>query len=604
MHSLPTLFPFLRPYRRKSIVALILLTSLVFMDLAIPRLIQRLIDQGINQQNGAVVLQTSLIMLLISAISAVFAVGNNYFSVQVGEGVARDVRAAIFLKIQSFSYGNLDRFTTGKLLVRLTSDASAVQRLVQISLRIGTRAPLLMIGSLILMFLTDALLALKILPLLLLTAVIIVIFSLQMEPRYRVVQRKLDALNTVLQENIAGARLVKAFVRGPYEETRFGATNQEFSDRTIQVTQFMSVMGPILGIFVNVGMVIVIYAGGLQAIEGNLTDGQIVAFTNYLLTTMGPLLMMTVLSNVWASGLASTQRIEEVLDAIPDVQPAPQPLPLPTPFRGEVTFEQVTFAYAPGEGESVAGEQEGTPETVLDAISVQIAHGTRVAILGATGSGKSSLVNLIPRFYDVTGGRVLLDGIDVRDLDAAELRRRVAIVPQEAILFSGSVRDNIRYGHPGASDAEVEAAAVAAQAHDFVMRLPQGYATHIEERGVNLSGGQKQRLSIARALLVRPTILILDDSTSAVDVETETRIQRALDGWMEGRTTIMVAQRISTVLTADKILVLDRGRLVAEGSHTELMATSPIYREIYDSQLGSGPLAVALPQNTVVEALQ
>jgi ATP-binding cassette subfamily B multidrug efflux pump len=602
MKSLRTLFPFLKPYRRKSLIALFLLTSLVFMDLAIPRLIQRLIDEGINKQDGAVVLQTSLIMLAISAISTIFAIGNNYFSVQVGEGVARDVREVLFLKIQAFSYGNLDRFTTGKLLVRLTSDAGAVQRLVQISLRIGTRAPLLMIGSLILMFATDVHLALTILPLLVLTSIVIVIFSFQMEPRYRVVQQKLDALNTVLQENIAGARLVKAFVRGSHEEARFGVANEEFSDRTIQVTQYMSVMGPVLSIFVNIGMVMVVYMGGMQAIQGNLTDGQIVAFTNYLLTTMGPLLMMTVLSNVWAAGLASTQRINGVLDTEPDVQNLPAPQLLPVRLHGRVEFQNVCFAYAPGEGESVASGEEGTPETVLEDINVVIEPGTRVAILGATGAGKTSLVNLVPRFYDVTSGRVLIDGVDVREYDQAQLRRQIAIVPQEAILFSGNVRDNIRYGHPQATDAEVEAAARAAQAHDFVMRLPQQYETHVEERGVNLSGGQKQRLSIARAMLVRPAILILDDSTSAVDVETETRIQAALDEWMADRTTIVVAQRISTVLTADKILVLDRGRLAAEGSHAELMVSSPIYREIYDSQLGNGLALDSLAPRTPTRA--
>jgi len=602
MNSLRTLYPFVRPYWRKSVIALVLLTSLVFMDLAIPRLLQRLIDQGINKQDGAVVLQTSIIMLLISAISAVVAVGNNYYSVQVGEGVARDMREALFLKIQSFSYGNLDRFTTGKLLVRLTSDASAVQRLVQISLRIGTRAPLLMIGSLILMFVTDAHLAMMILPLLLVTGIIIVIFSMQMEPRYRTVQLKLDALNTILQENIAGARLVKAFVRSGHEADRFGSANHEFADRTIQVTQFMSVMGPILTIFVNIGMVMVIYIGGMQAIAGNLSDGQIVAFTNYLLTTMGPLLMMTLLSNVWAAGFASTRRIEGVLDAEPDVQDAAAPLPLPPALHGRVVFEHVSFAYAPGEGDNELGA-DGAPETVLEDINVTVEPGTRVAILGATGSGKTSLVNLIPRFYDASSGCVLIDGVDVRELDQTELRRQIAIVPQEAILFSGSVRDNIRYGHPQASDEEVVAAAKAAQAHDFVMRLPEQYDTHIEERGVNLSGGQKQRLSIARALLVRPRILILDDSTSAVDVATETRIQTALDEWMAQHTTIVVAQRISTVLTADKILVLDRGRLVAEGSHAELMATSPIYREIYDSQLGSGFTMDPAPPGSVSAAV-
>jgi ATP-binding cassette subfamily B protein len=344
----------------------------------------------------------------------------------------------------------------------------------------------------------------------------------------------------------------------------------------------------------------------LQAIQGNLSDGQIVAFTNYLLTTMGPLLMMTTLSNVWAGGLASMQRIEQVLDATPDVQDAPQPQALPQPLAGRVIFEHVSFAYAPGEtsddtrrgngaGDTNDKNGDGLPDTVLDDISFTVEPGTRVAILGATGAGKSSLVNLIPRFYDPTAGRILIDGLDVRTVDQEALRRQIAMVPQEAILFSGSVRDNIRYGLPSAPDAEVVAAAQAAQAHDFILRLPQGYDTHVEERGVNLSGGQKQRIAIARALLPHPHILILDDSTSAVDVTTETLIQAALDEWMAGKTTFVVAQRISTVLRADKILVIDRGRLVAEGNHTALMTSSPIYREIYDSQLGNGPSVAGAP---------
>lgn len=593
MHHIRQLLPFIKPYWKRALVALILLTALVFMDLAIPRLIQRLIDQGINQGNAAVVLQTSIWMLAISAVSTVFAIGNNVFSVQVGEGVARDLREATFIQIQDFSYGDLDRFTTGKLLVRLSSDASAVQRLVQISLRIGTRAPLLMIGSLILMFVTDSRLALMILPLLLITAVVIVIFSVRMEPLYRIVQKKLDWLNTVLQENIAGSRLVKAFVRANFEGTRFAAANQEFSDRTIQVTQYMSVMGPVLTIFVNIGMVLVIYVGGMQAIQGTTSVGQIVAFTNYLLTTMGPLIMMTLLSNVWANGLASMRRIDEVLDTEPEIQDPAVPAPLPLTMTGRVEFDDVSFSYRPGDDalEPVTAAEAGVAVAqpmVLEHVSFVAEPGQMIAILGATGSGKSSLVNLIPRFYDVVAGRVLVDGIDVRDLDQQSLVAHVGIVPQEAILFSGSVRDNIRYGRPDASEDDVVAAAQAAQAHDFILRLPEGYDTHVEERGVNLSGGQKQRIAIARALITRPKILILDDSTSAVDVATETKIQTALDAWMQDRTTFVVAQRISTVLNADKILVLDQGEVAAEGTHAELMQSSAIYREIFDSQLGGG----------------
>ena len=575
MHQLRKILPYVKPYWKRSVVALILLTTLVFMDLSIPRLVQRIIDQGVNQHNMSVVIQTSILMLVISLLSTLFAVGNNILSIQVGESVARDLREAQFIKIQKFSFSNLDHFTTGKLMVRLSSDSSAVQRWVQVSLRIGTRAPLLMIGSLILMINTDKNLALTLLPLLLVTSVVIIAFVVRMEPLFRSVQQKLDRLNTVLQENIAGARLVKAFVRADFESERFEQANQDFTARTVQVMQFMSTMGPVLSVFVNLGMVIVIWAGGLQAINNKVTIGQIVAFTNYLLTTMGPLTMMTMLSNVWANGIASAQRIHEVLDTIPAVQDAPDAQPLPASTPGQVAFENVTFHYN-GDG------------AVLENVTLTAKPGETVAILGATGAGKSSLVHLIPRFYDVVSGRVTIDGVDIRCLQQDSLVSQVGIVPQETILFSGSVSDNIRYGQPAASDEQVVRAAQAAQAHEFILQLPQGYDTHIEERGVNLSGGQKQRIAIARALLMQPKILIFDDSTSSVDVETETKIQDALEQVMHPHTSFVVAQRISTVLKADKIIVLDKGQVAAQGTHAELMKTSPIYQEIYDSQLGNG----------------
>jgi ATP-binding cassette, subfamily B, multidrug efflux pump len=577
MKHMRKLFYLLKPYWKESILSLVLLTTIVFLDLAIPRLIQRIIDQGIARNDTNLVLQTALIMLGVSLASAVFAIGNNFYSVRAGEGFTRDLREVIFLKVQDLSYGDLDHFTTGNLMVRLASDTGAVQRLVQVTLRIGTRAPLMMIGSLILMITTNSQLALTMLPLLLVTSVVLIFFSVKMEPLFRVVQQKLDRLNTVLQENVAGARLVKAFVRADYESQRFGSANDEFADENIRVMRFMSSMGPVLTSFVNVGIVIVIWAGGLQAIRGDLTIGQIVAFTNYMLTTMGPLTMMTMLANVWANGFASAQRINEVLDTVPQVLDVPDARPLPERIAGRVEFENVYFHYN--------GSKD---EPVLEDINLVVEPGQTVAILGATGAGKSSLIHLIARFYDATAGRILVDGIDIREVQQDSLHGKIGIVPQETILFSGSVRDNIRYGRPEASEEEVIAAARAAQAHEFILQLPQAYDTHIEERGVNLSGGQKQRIAIARALAANPSILILDDSTSSVDVETETRIQEAMEALMHGRTNFVVAQRISTVLNADKIIVIDKGRVAAEGTHSELIQTSPIYQEIFDSQLGNG----------------
>ena len=576
MDQIFKLAAFVKPYWKRAALALALLTALVFMDLAIPRLIQRIIDQGIGRHDQQVVIRTALLMLGISLVSTLFAIGNNILSVHVGESVARDLREALFTRIQTFSFANLDEQKTGQLMVRLTSDVNAVQRVVLISLRIGTRAPLLMVGSLVLMISTNRTLALAMLPLLIVTSAIIIFFVIRMEPLYRSVQQKLDGLNTVLQENIAGARLVKSFVRADFEEKRFEAASEAFTERSVRVMQIMSSMSPVLTMCVNIGIVIVIWIGGIHSIEGEMSIGQIVAFTNYLLTTMTPLIMMTILSNLWASGLVSARRLNDVLDTVSEVRDAPDAISLPETGPRRLVFENVSFHYSGAHAESV-----------LDGINLVIEPGQTVAFLGSTGAGKSTLVNLVPRFYDVSAGRILLDGIDIRMLRQDSLLSQIGIVPQETILFSGTVRDNIRYGVPEASDEEVFTAAEAAQAHSFIMALSKGYDTHVEERGTNLSGGQKQRIAIARALLTRPMILILDDSTSAVDVETETRIQDAVETQMHKHTTLVVAQRISTVLKADKIVVLDKGRIAAEGTHGELMGSSPIYREIFESQLGN-----------------
>jgi ATP-binding cassette, subfamily B, multidrug efflux pump len=575
MKHIQKLLHFVKPYWRRSLVALVLLIAVVLMDLSIPRLIQRIIDQGINGGNVQVVINTTIIMLVISALQTFFAIANNLFSIQVGESVARDLREALFLKIQSFSFGNLDHINTGQLMVRLSSDTTAFQPMVQVSLRIGTRAPLLMIGSLILMFVTDSHLALMILPVLLATSLVIVFFVSRMGPLFLTIQKKLDRLNTVLQENIAGVRLVKAFVRADHENERFADANEEYTGRNIRVMRFMATLFPAMSIFINVGMVIVIWAGGIQSIGGGVSVGQIVAFINYLQTTMGPLGIMVMLANVVAAATASAERVNEILDTIPEVQDVPSPSRLPDGHQKRIAFEGVNFHY------------NGTNQSlVLNGVDFVAEPGQTVAILGATGAGKSSIVDLVPRFYDVASGRVTWNGVDIRQVKQNDLLTEVGIVPQETVLFSGTIRDNIRYGQPDAVEREVIEAAKAAQAHDFIMNLPNGYDTRVEERGVNLSGGQKQRIAIARALLLKPAVLILDDSTSSVDVETETKIQDVMKDWMSDSTVFVVAQRISTVLHADKIVVVDQGKVVAQGTHSELIQSSPVYQEIYASQLG------------------
>ncbi len=577
MTHIKKLLHFVKPYWRRSLVSLVFLILVTGIDLTIPRLIQRIIDQGINGNNMQVVLSTTIIMLVISLLQTLFALANNLFSIQVGESVARDIREALFLKIQSFSFGNLDHINTGQLMVRLSSDTTAFQRMVQVSLRIGTRAPLLMVGSLILMFVTDSHLALMILPMLLATSLVIVFFVSRMGPLFMTVQKKLDRLNMVLQENIAGVRLVKAFVRADHEAGRFAQANEDYTDRNIRVMRFMATLSPAMSILVNIGIVIVIWAGGIQSAAGSVSVGKIVAFINYLQTTMGPLGIMVLMANVVAAATASSERINEVLETVPDVQDPLHPRPLPDGRGIRVAFQGVHFHYN--------GTNDGL---VLNDVDLVAEPGQTVAILGATGAGKSSIVNLVPRFYDVAGGKITWNGVDIRDVRQNDVLSEVGVVPQETILFSGTVRDNIRYGKPEATDEEVVAAAQAAQAHNFIMKLPNGYDTRIEERGVNLSGGQKQRIAIARALLLKPRILILDDSTSSVDVETETKIQDAMKAWLDNSTSFVVAQRISTVLNADKIIVVDEGKIVAQGTHAELMQTSPVYQEIYASQLGEG----------------
>ncbi|MCD6355861.1 MAG: ABC transporter ATP-binding protein [Anaerolineaceae bacterium] len=568
---------YMKPYWKQAVLAITLLICVVFMDLSIPRLVQRIIDDGIHQKNMSVVYSTSLIMLGISLLSTLFSIGQNTLSVRAAEAFARDLREAIFVKIQSFSYGNLDQLKTGDLIVRLTSDINILQQTYRMSMRIGLRGPLLIIGSIILMVTTDASLTLKIVPLLVLTILLIIFFISKLGPIFRKVQKNLSKLNNVLQENIAGVRVVKAFVRRSYEKDRFEVVNAKYTEIHIKIMRFVSIIFPMLMFLINMGVFLIVWAGGKQAITGDLTIGEIVAFSNYLMTTMTPLMIMAMLANVVASGMVSAERIDKVLTTEPEVQDLLHAENFPKKIKGRVQFKDVSFYY-----------NGNSREKVLDTINLTVEPGENIAILGATGSGKSTLINLIPRFYDVSEGSILIDGKDIKNISQESLLTHIGITPQETILFSGTIRDNISYGKPEASDEEIIKVAKLVQAHDFIMDLPNGYDTFVAARGVSLSGGQKQRIAIARAVLLKPEILILDDSTSSVDVATETKIQDALEELMKESTTFIVAQRISTVLRADKIIVLDCGKIRAEGTHHELMKTSPIYREIYDSQLGEG----------------
>ena len=577
MRATRTLLRYLAPYWRSALLAPLLMALEVAMDLLQPRFVQRIVDQGILAGDQNVVTQTALLMVGVAVIGLIGGVGCGVFTVLASMRFGADLRSALFRNVQSLSFGNLDKLETGGLITRLTNDVTQVQEMVMMVLRIGVRVPLLLVGSLILAIITSPRLALIFLVLVpvILGALIWVIRKTF--PMFSEVQRRLDALNTVMQENLAGVRVVKAFARSAHEKLRFGRTNNYLMEQNISAVRAGAITMPFMMLAMNAGLVAALWWGGRSVIGGGLEVGELIAFINYLTQTLMSLMMISMLVVRFARAQASSERIYELMNAEPAI---PEPAAPQTAHAGNrLVFENVSFSY----------DRDGR-DPVLKNVSFVAEPGQTVALLGATGAGKSTLVNLIPRFYDVTGGRVTLDGVDVRDLDASALRGAVGIALQESILFTGSIRDNIRYGRPDASDDEVIAAAKLAQAHDFITRFPEGYSSVVGQRGVNLSGGQKQRIAIARALLNRPGVLVLDDSTSAVDVETEARIQEGLNQRPERQTRVVVAQRISTVLNADTILVLDDGRVVAEGAHRELLETSPIYREIYASQMHNGAM--------------
>jgi ATP-binding cassette, subfamily B, multidrug efflux pump len=593
MKSLRRMLSFFGPYKWQTALALVLLLGMVIADLLIPRLTQQIIDQGVARRDVGMIGRTALLMLGAAVFSAAFAIANTVLSTYVAQSVGADLRSAIVRQVQTFSFGNLDHVQTGQLLVRATSDVNLVQMMAMLGLRIMTRAPMWFIGSMFMLIRTSPQLSMLMAALLPVIIGIIWFFGGKARPQFMRVQEMLDKLNQVLQENLAGVRVVKAFVRAERENERFGRANQDLTRENIQVMRLVAVLLPTMFLLVNLGVVGVVWFGGRSVILGEFTVGEIIASINYMTYSLFPLMMLGAMIGPLSAADASAARIWEVLDSAPHVQDRPDARPLPQvgdsaalTTGGRVTFEDVCFSY-----DGASGGDERLPErdeAVLQSVNLTAEAGQTVAILGATGSGKSSLIHLLPRFYDVDRGRVTVDGVDVRDMPLSALRAQMGVALQEAVLFSGTIRDNIRYGRPEASDEEVIAAARAAQAHDFIAALPDGYDMLLGQRGVNLSGGQKQRIAIARALLVRPKILILDDSTSAVDVETEAQIEAALEEMMSDATIFVVAQRISTVLTADKIVVLDRGRIAAVGAHAELMESSPIYREIYESQLGDG----------------
>jgi len=555
-----------------------------FMGAALPKILEALkydaaltLDQlkvtlNADLNNAPRALVTALVAIVIFAIlRGTFAFLQAFWGEKNSQSVAYDLRNDLYAKIQQLSFAYHDKNQTGQLMIRATDDVEKVRLFIGQALLQLVGAIILLTGTVIILFSSNVKLAWTAMPILPVALVLFMIFGTISQPLFAKVQQKLSALNTVLQENLAGIKVIKAFTREKQQQAKFHDAADATMKQAIVVARLFTFLFPLIFLIANLGQAAILYVGGRQIILGTLTVGAWQEFSMYLMYLFFPIAQFGFIITQLGQASASADRIFEILDAKSDIVDKPDATKLP-PVKGDVKFDNVTFRYFGG-------------DPVLKNVTFEARSGETVALLGATGSGKTSIINLLPRFYDPTEGSITIDGHDLRDVTLDSLRSQIGIVLQETTLFSGTIRENIAFGKPEATLEEVQAAAKAAAAHDFIMSFPDGYETHVGERGTTLSGGQKQRVAIARALLLNPRILILDDSTSSVDVATESHIQEALETLMKGRTSFVIAQRISTVMNADRILVLDKGEVVAQGKHAQLMEEEPIYAEIYNSQL-------------------
>jgi ATP-binding cassette subfamily B protein len=567
------LVKYLKPYLLFTILAPLLMLLEVSMDLLQPMFMQKIVDVGIQNMDMNYVIKTLMLMIGVALIGLLGGMGCSAFSAMAAFNAGADIRNDLFEKVQSLSFGNIDRLETGNLITRLTNDVVQVQQIFMMCMRIMVRAPFQIIGSFIMAFIISPKLSMILVIVVPIIVVCLVIVIKKGYPLFIIVQEKLDKVNKVMQENLAGIRVVKAFVRKDYEEKRFGQANNDLMDITVKVSRVVAFIMPIMMFLLNIGVIAVVWFGAIEVNDGGIQVGEVMAFINYLLQLLSSLIMIASILMMVSKAEASSNRISEVLDTNVDIMDDENADEIKE-IEGNLVFDNVSFSYS-----------KNKEEYILKNISFTAKPGELVAILGSTGSGKTTLVSLIPRLYDVDEGKITIDGKDVRKIRNKNLRKHIGMVMQQTILFSGTILDNIKYGIPNASFDEVLEATGSAQADTFIQGFKNGYETNLGQRGVNLSGGQKQRIAIARALITKPSILILDDSTSAVDVTTEILIQNALKDKLKNTTILMVAQRISSVLEADKIIVLEEGKIVATGNHKELIKSSEVYKDIYRSQL-------------------
>ena len=563
---------YLKPYALFAVLTPLSMVGEVLGDLLQPKLMSKIVDDGVLGQDMDLIIRTGLLMLLVLIGGGACGIAASAFGGIASQSFSRDLRVDVFKRVMGLSFEQTDKFTTGSLVTRLTADITAIQQMVDFMLRMLVRDSLLFFGGIIMMLTLNVRFGIIILCALPIEIIMMIIILKKANPYYSIVAKRLDSVNSVVQENVTGARVVKAYVREDTEEKRFDDANISLMESNLRVQTLMAILQPLLMIILNLSVIAVIVIGGWQVQAQAMKVGEVVAAITYLTQVLHGVMMMSMMFQTLAKASASANRLREVLETDPVIKSGSVSLSDKT--GGTVSFKNVSFSYP---------ETKGRP--VISDLTLDIKSGESVAILGATGSGKSSLVNLIPRFYDCTAGEVLVDGVNVKDCKLDELRKKVGIVLQKSELFSGTVEDNIKWGDKNATHEEVISAAQAAQADEFIQKIPAGYEGIIAEKGASLSGGQKQRLSISRAVLKNPEILILDDSTSALDLGTEAKLRAEIDRKMNGTTLIIIAQRIQSVKSCDRIAVLDHGKLCACDTHENLLKTCEVYQDIYASQV-------------------
>lgn len=563
---------YLKPYALFAVLTPLSMVGEVLGDLLQPKLMSKIVDDGVLGQDMDLIIRTGLLMLLVLIGGGACGIAASAFGGIASQSFSRDLRVDVFKRVMGLSFEQTDKFTTGSLVTRLTADITAIQQMVDFMLRMLVRDSLLFFGGIIMMLTLNVRFGIIILCALPIEIIMMIVILKKANPYYSIVAKRLDSVNSVVQENVTGARVVKAYVREDTEEKRFDDANISLMESNLRVQTLMAILQPLLMIILNLSVIAVIVIGGWQVQAQAMKVGEVMAAITYLTQVLHGVMMMSMMFQTLAKASASANRLREVLETDPVIKSGSVSLSDKT--GGTVSFKNVSFSYP---------ETKGRP--VISDLTLDIKSGESVAILGATGSGKSSLVNLIPRFYDCTAGEVLVDGVNVKDCKLDELRKKVGIVLQKSELFSGTVEDNIKWGDKNATPEEVISAAQAAQADEFIQKIPAGYEGIIAEKGASLSGGQKQRLSISRAVLKKPEILILDDSTSALDLGTEAKLRDEIDRKMNGTTLIIIAQRIQSVKSCDRIAVLDHGKLCACDTHENLLKTCEVYQDIYASQV-------------------